>query len=99
MLVSERNGFQRENRFARFVHRFDCLFVSGGGRSRAEMPGGIYDDCYAGWHGCPTDRGNVSSSLQSGLSDADGSGLARNTTVADVDIATARREICPGLSA
>ena len=48
---------------------------------------------------CPANAGDKGFRLSSGCADADGSGLARDTTVANIDIVTARGEIDTGMKA
>ena len=60
------------------------------------MTVGIDDNSYAVWDGCPTDASDGRVSVSSSGTDADGSGLARNASVADVDIEIAGSEVNAG---
>ena len=43
MLVAERDRFERKDRFARFVHRFDRVLETLRGNDCAEVTVGLYD--------------------------------------------------------
>src|SRR4030095_9910589 len=93
LLIAEGDRLQREDRFARFVHRLNVLLVVRRGCYRAKMTAAIYDNCYAGWNGCPADPGDKCFCLYSCRADADGPGLLE-TLIAHIDIVTAPKEIC-----
>src|SRR5437879_3029402 len=86
MLVVKRDWFERENCFACLVHRLNRLLVTLRRDYRAEMTVGIYDDAYASCHGCATNAGDKRVRLSSLRADANMVGLARNTSVTNVDI-------------
>jgi len=94
--VAEGHRFQRQDRVAGFIHRFDVFLESRRGCGRAEMTTAIYDNCYACWNGCPTDAGDKRSSLCSFLADTNGIGFPAKTVVAYIDIVTARGEVDAG---
>src|SRR5262245_56863569 len=89
----ESHWFQREDGFARLLHRLDCFLVTGRGSGRAEMTVGIYDHRNSRGNGCSTDPGNVSRAMSCLGPDANGFGLGSNANIADVDIVTARGEV------
>src|SRR2546430_2973416 len=55
MLVMERDRSKREDCFTRLVHRLDVVLVACRGCGRAEVPVGVYDNCYTCWNGRPAD--------------------------------------------
>src|SRR5262249_40979598 len=60
------------------------------------MARGIYDNWYACWNGCPTYPRDIRICVISVRPDTDCIGLASYTTVANIDIVTARRDIRSG---
>ena len=87
LLIAESDRFQRKDGFARFVHRLDCLLKPHRGGLYAKLTADIDPDRHAG----PGDRHSVNTGdkgvgLRSLRADPDRLGLARNTTVADIDI-------------
>src|SRR5207248_9714302 len=84
--------FQPENGFARLVHRFDRVLETRGGGCRAKLTGGVYlNGCACNC--CPIDAGNKGFGLCSALADANRTGFAGDTGVANIDIVTTRGEI------
>ena len=93
LLVTEGDGFKREDRFARFIHRLDLLLKTPRGADGAKVTCGIYLHYQALCDRCrinPCDKGIR---LRSFSADADGVGLGSDTTVADIDVIIACREI------
>jgi hypothetical protein len=58
LLVAEGDRFERENRFAHVVHRFDLVLETLRGGRHAKLTVGIYNNRYAVWNGCPADPGD-----------------------------------------
>ena len=100
MLVAEGHRFQRENRFARFVHRLDLVLETRRGYGRAEMTVGVYNNCYTCWNGRATNAGDKGV-LMGSVSCRCGWFWSHLATpiVADVDIVIARGEITTGVEA
>ena len=71
VLVAEGNRLQRENRFARLVHRLDLFLETLGGNDRAEVSIRIDNYPYASGHRDSADAGNKSVALRSFCADAD----------------------------
>jgi len=90
VLVAEGDRFERENRFARLVHRLDVVLETLRGKYRAELTVGIYNYPYASCNRCPANAGDKGGRLGSFGADADGAGLASTTNVADINIVIAR---------
>src|SRR5438552_17527021 len=88
-LVAEGYRFEREDRFAYFVHWLDRVLETLRGGFRADVPCGIYKDRLASGSGYRKNAGNKCIGLVSSRADADGTGLARHTLVADIDIVIA----------
>src|SRR5204863_1603560 len=93
---AEGDGFQREDRFARLVHRLNRFLETFGGHHRTEMAVGVDDDAYACCHGRPTNAGDKRMRVSSFCANAHVIGLASFTFIANVDIVTARGEIDSG---
>src|SRR5262249_38682970 len=91
--VAECHRFQREDRFARSVHRFDVLLETLRGSGRAEAPVAIDQNGDTTRYGCAIDAGSYGFRLGTFLADADRIGLSGLTFTADVDVVTARGEI------
>src|SRR5439155_22584083 len=89
---------QRQNRFARFLHRLNRFLETGRGCSRAKMSTVIDDNGHAGGNSCPTDSRDKCFCVYSARADADSFRLGPRTAyVTDVDIVYARGDIKPGL--
>ena len=69
------------------------------GDGRAEVTLGIYDYSYTSCNRYPIDPGDKGVRVLFSSADANGSGLARNTAIAYIDIVTASGEISTGFSA
>src|SRR5439155_22755257 len=95
-LVMESDRFQREDRFARLGHRFDCVLETLRGNDRAELTAITNDYSYASGQSDPRNPRDEGSGLCSARADADRVELASNTGVADIDIIAARGEINTG---
>src|SRR5262249_14458166 len=98
-LVVEGYWLKRQNCFARFIHGFDLVLEPPRRAGRAELPRRIYQDWYS-VRVCrcsPADAGNKGSGLP--CADANGGGLANNTTVANIDVVITRRETVAGAKA
>ena len=93
VFVAEGHRFERENRFARLVHGLDLVLETLRGNYRAEVTAAIYNYPYTSGHSDPANAGDKRVRVSSYRADADCAGLASNTSVADVNIVTARREI------
>src|SRR5438477_7397565 len=88
----EGDRFERENGFARLLHRFDSILETLRGRCRAKLTGGVYlDGCACNC--CPIDARNKGSCLCSALADSNRIGFTSDTSVANIDIVTTRGEI------
>ena len=94
VLVAEGHRFERENRFARFVHRFDLVLETRRGSDRAELTVGIDDYSYASGNGGATNAGDkgarrefLASPMRIVLDSP------ASATIADIDVVTARGEI------
>jgi len=88
-LVAESDGSQRENHFARHVHRFDCLFVANRGRLDTKLTTAVYSNRLPLGDGHSPYTGYERRRLSSVRADADRIGLGSNTIIADIDIVTA----------
>ena len=98
-LIVEGDRFERENRFAGFVHRLDRVLETFRGSDRPELAVGVYEDWHAFGTGFARNASEIGGRLGSLRADADGGGLGRNTCIADVDIVIARSKVCTGGSA
>src|SRR5689334_4247626 len=54
VFVTEGHWLQRQDRFARLVHRMDMILVAGGGSNGAKLTGCAHDNWYTCWNGCST---------------------------------------------
>src|SRR6266446_612647 len=99
VLVAKGHRFERQDRFARLVHRLDCILETLRGYGRAKMTTAIYNNCYTRWNGCPTDASDVSSGLSSYRTDTDRIRLRLKTSAANIDIVTSCGQILTGLKA
>src|SRR5438552_14272411 len=99
MLVAEGNRLQRQDRFARLVHRFDFIFESLRGNDRAEMAAGINNDPDTSSNRYSTNPGDKGFRLSSCRANANRIGVTRSTRVADLDIVVAIEESRPGVKA
>ena len=79
VLVAEGYRLQREDRFARLVHRLDCILETLRGDDCAEVAVGIDNDPHTSGDGDPTNASEISVGLSSYRADADGVGLGSNT--------------------
>src|SRR5437899_7676810 len=86
VLVTERHRFERENRFARLVHRLDLLLVTIGGKDRAEVTVGIDYHSYAFRDYGPTDAGHVGGALRCRIADPDRARVVIPTVVTNHDV-------------
>src|SRR4029434_11041265 len=96
VLVAKGHWFERKDRFTCLVHWLNRVLETRRGGHRAKMTSVIHDNCYACRNGCPTNPGDKCPCVGSCRADADGPGLERNTTIGDIDIVIAGREILPG---
>src|SRR5262249_31439775 len=96
MLVAEGNRFERKDRFARFVHRFDLLLEPLGGRGRAKASVRVSEHAEPPRHRYSSDPGNIGRALISLHADPDRVGLSRYSGVANRDVITARGETRAG---
>src|SRR5207249_6491055 len=96
-LIMEGHRLQREDGFARLIHRPDLVLETLRGHDGAEMTVGVYNYPDASGHSDSTDAGDIGVLLSSSRADADDVGLARSTSVADIDIVTARGAIYAGI--
>ena len=92
----EGHGFERDDRFARLVHRFNRVLETLRGDDSAELTVGPNDYSYSPRHSCPRNAGNTCFCLCSARANADALGLPSNTQVADIDIVTTGGEIKTG---
>jgi hypothetical protein len=87
VLVLKGHGLECQDRFARFVHRFNLFFGSARRTHRAQLTSRVYYN----WHsihisGChPTNASNEGACLI-GVADADGASVASLTIAADNDV-------------
>ena len=89
-LVTEGDRFEREDGFARPVHRFGLRLETLRRDDRAELAVGPNDDSDPCRHSHSTDAGDECSPLSSGRADADLRGFTgANAGIANVDIVTA----------
>src|SRR5205823_9679872 len=86
MLVAERYRFERQDRFARFVHRLDPVLETLRGNDRAELTVGIDYYPYTPCNRYPIDPGDKGVRVRFSSADANGIGLARNTAIAYINI-------------
>src|SRR3984893_15036369 len=92
MLVAEGHRFQRQDRFARFVHRLDLVLESLRGRRHPKLTAGAYNNC------CACNRYSMNASNKCGgvrscRADADVVGLSCRALAADVDVVTPRGQV------
>ena len=99
MLVAEGHRFEREDRFARFVHRFDSVLETRRGDDRAEVAVGVDNYPDPPCHRYPINAGDIGVFVSSFCADADLGQVARETAVADIDIVTASGESATGARA
>src|SRR5262249_47905725 len=76
LLVAERNGLEREDRFAGFVHRLNTLFVFSGELTRAELAMGVDEHAYPAIRRFAVDAGDKRPLLCPRLADANGIRIA-----------------------
>ena len=104
LLVTEDDRFEREDGFARLVHRLDLVLVTRGRDCHAKLTTGVHND----YRACncstinPGDKGGRLALRADAVgvpADADGVGLASNTLVTDIDIIIARGEVETGCRA
>src|SRR5437899_2810061 len=99
VLVTEGHRFEREDRFACLVHRFDRVLETLRGDNRAEMAAGINNDPDTSSNRYSTNPGDKGFRLSSCRANANRIGVTRSTRVADLDIAVAIEESRPGVKA
>ena len=99
MLVAKGNRLQRQNRFARLVHRFDLFLETLGRNNRAEMSIGIDNYSNASGDSDSANAGNKGVAVCSSCADADAAGFAGYARVTDIDIVIAGGEITAGRKA
>src|SRR5439155_11144683 len=80
----------------RLIHRFDRVFETRRGCSRAKMTVGIYDNCYTGWNGCPADAGDESGDVRPARADADDAGVSCHADVADHHVIVSMHDAITG---
>src|SRR5438552_12799051 len=93
----EGHRFQRQDCFAGFVHRFDRFLETRRGCGGAEVTTVIYEDRYAGRHRHAENAGDKSVLVSWSGADANPGEITCNTSVADIDIVTARGDIEGGV--
>src|SRR6266481_2599490 len=86
---------QWQDGFACLVHWFDRLLETRRGTSDAKLSIRCNADCQGFGNWCSSNPGNKRCGLGSSRADAYGTGLASHTSIADIDITTARGEIGP----
>src|SRR6516165_3505947 len=91
-LVPKRHWFQRQDRFARFVHWLNRFLETRRGDNGAEFTGAPNDDSYPARHGCPRNARDEGARLRSALADADGLRFTSDTVITDIDIIAPRSE-------
>src|SRR5262249_15370607 len=92
LFVMEPNRFEREDRFARPLHRLDPFLEALRRNPNAELAGGIHLNGNA--HNSDTaDTSDVRSCLRRFGTDPDGVGLASNTLAAYIDFVVTRGKI------
>src|SRR5947209_1036346 len=99
MLIAECHRFERQDRFARLVHRLDRFLETLRGGGCAEVTIGIDNYPYASGNRGPTDAGDKGARVSPFGANADAPGLASYTSIADIDIVIARGEIHTGINA
>src|SRR5438270_11320093 len=99
MLVTEGHRLERENRFARLVHRLNLVLETLRGNYGAEVTVGIDNYLYTSGHRRPANAGNKGACLSSYCADPDGVGLGRHAGVANINIVTAGRKLGTGKNA
>src|SRR5207249_5991693 len=85
-LVAEGDRFERENRFARLIHRLNRFLETRRGDDRAEVTVGIYDHSYTSSDGYSADSGDKCVLVNFFRADTNSPGLATSTSVAYIDI-------------
>src|SRR5438445_11751224 len=103
-LVTGADRYEREDGFARLVHRLDLVLVARGRDCHAKLTTSVDNDCQA--CNCstinPGDKGGRLALRADAVgvpADADDVGLASNTLVTDIDIIIARGEVETGCRA
>src|SRR5439155_14460574 len=99
VLVAEGDRLERQNRFARLVHWFDCVLETLRGDYRAQVTIRVDNHPYTSSDGHSTDASDIGVRVSAYVADANSIALGRNTEVADVGIVIARGEISTGSSA
>src|SRR4030095_15043978 len=99
MLVPEGDRFERENRFARFVHWLDLVLKTLRRENRAELTVGTYNYPYASRSRGSANAGDKRGVVCSPRTDADSIGLAKNPSVTDSDVVTVVGEVKTGVRA
>src|SRR5439155_10798921 len=97
--VTEGHRFERKDRFACLVHRFDRVLETLRGDHRAEMAAGINNDPDTLRNGYSTNADDICVRLSSCRANADRIGVTRSTGVADLDIVVAIEKSSPGVKA
>ena len=96
--VAEGDRPERQQHVARLVHLVNVLLETGRGRRHPKLTAAVYlNRCAA--NRCPINAGHKRFRLGSLCANADGVGLGRNTSVADIDIVIARGEVDSGVNA
>src|SRR6266446_1481602 len=90
LLVMEGDRFEREDRFASLVHRFNRFLETSRRCGRAQMTAGINNHADASRHRDATNPSNICTRLRSCRSDSDYSSLASYASVADINIVISR---------
>src|SRR6266404_2587558 len=98
-LVAEGNRPEREDGFTRPVHGLDCVLETHrGGWADAQLTSATYVNCRT-CNRSPNNARYKGFRLGSLRADADGAGLGRNSTVADIDVIITSGEIAAGSKA
>ena len=97
--VAESHRLKCQYGFAHFVHRFDRFLESLGGEYRTKLTAGIDNHSHPAGHRGAEDASDKRTGLRPLLADADSVCIARNASVADVDVVSASGDILTGLKA
>src|SRR5207244_7581756 len=99
LLVTESNGLEREDRFARLTHWLDRLFVTTGRHNRAEATISADDDRDSIGHSRSANAGNIRRGVNLRRTNVDGIALGRDTRVPEIDIVVTVRQVSTRLIA
>ena len=93
LLVTEGHRLEREDRFARLVHRLDLVLVAGRGGEGTQVTVSVDHHAYTARHRFSADPCDIGRLLSAHGADPDRVGLRRHSHIANLDVIAPRRQI------